>query len=511
MDKINEFLNHKLPSNFLYDDDLVMIKLDECIEKLLRYKFETGPLLEPIPSNELANVPFGDFKDILSKLAESNTKKNSIDEDREEQLRKLAQIRLDNEKQRREERRRRRQEERRLLYENNPSSMAKFLEEGGKGIRNISDNDSDDDDDSVVKDEDSDDDDLNPSKLSEYDDDKCEKESMLSNLTRQSSPQRSINSYDITNNIHRSSNLRSKHSASNSSFTTNQASDYENMSNSQNQNQNTTPTNKSNILKILNDNSDLTPKYNSNSLQASKSSPKHHLTLVNKPASTSTSAIQAQTATSIPSSKSYIQTTASIMSNPQQHSKAYLLTPPHPKSSTNNIATIKSNPDYYTHENKAASPENSRRMPIKIAEYVRSPHGIYTRVNVPPQTSQQNIPQSTSNLMIATGQTSKRTNSLRSSQKSSLNQHLDTLSNSNHTAAVGTGFITPTKQQLHNHSLRIANIQQQQMQKSNYTVIGQGPAKQSVTYQRNSSASSLNQKNSKYKDGNDLIEQYDYI
>lgn len=80
MDKINEFLNHRLPENFLFDDDIVMEKLNECIEKLLRHKFENGPLLEPIPQNELPNIPFGDFKhldkqELISKLVETNTKK----------------------------------------------------------------------------------------------------------------------------------------------------------------------------------------------------------------------------------------------------------------------------------------------------------------------------------------------------------------------------------------------------------------------------------------------------
>ena len=63
MDKINEFLNHKLPENFLHDDDKVIEKLEKCIERLLRFKLDSGALIEPIPAIEQPRIPFGDLKD----------------------------------------------------------------------------------------------------------------------------------------------------------------------------------------------------------------------------------------------------------------------------------------------------------------------------------------------------------------------------------------------------------------------------------------------------------------
>lgn len=256
MDKINDFLNHKLPSDFLFSDDLVMEKLNECIEKLLRYKFENNtPLIEPIPQNELPNVPFGDFKhldnqEIINKLVEKNTKKNSIEEDRDEQLKQLAKTRLENEKLKREEKRKKRLEEKRRIN-------------GNKLDINTDDDDDSDEEDNL----DSDDDDLNPSKLSEYDDDKVDIESMISNMTRQSSPHRSVNSFDIS--------INKKNSASSSSFN-NQISDYENL--------------KDRSSTYLNPNLSSPLKYSSNSLH--KASPKHMQLNINaKTASSSSSAL----------------------------------------------------------------------------------------------------------------------------------------------------------------------------------------------------------------------------
>lgn len=60
MDKINELLNHQLPQNFSYEDDFVMDKLARCIEKLSTLKLD--PSVEPIPTNELPQMPFGAFK-----------------------------------------------------------------------------------------------------------------------------------------------------------------------------------------------------------------------------------------------------------------------------------------------------------------------------------------------------------------------------------------------------------------------------------------------------------------
>ena len=192
MDKINEFLNHKLPENFLYDDDQVIDKLEICIERLLRQKFEQGSIIEPIPIGELPKIPFGDFKKIEARPkatdSEPPTNKN-----RDAFVEKMAKDRLASEKKKRDDLRQKKREEKRVqAIANRNGDIETFLDDGGKPIRNISDEEDDDDDGDDDEDSESDEDDLNPSKISEYDDDKADKESMISNMTRQSSSQFSL-------------------------------------------------------------------------------------------------------------------------------------------------------------------------------------------------------------------------------------------------------------------------------------------------------------------------------
>ena len=184
MDKINDFLNHKIPDNFYYDDDIVIEKLNKCIDKLSQYKFPSGPLLEAIPQAELPKIPFGDFKkidkqDMIAQLVLKSVENQ--DKDRDVVVSKLAKEKLETEQRKREERRRKRQE--RLLANGDTNGIDRHLNDG-KPIKNISDEDSDDD--SEYGQDDDSDDDLNPSKISEYDDEKYEKESMISNLTHES-------------------------------------------------------------------------------------------------------------------------------------------------------------------------------------------------------------------------------------------------------------------------------------------------------------------------------------
>lgn len=403
MDKINEFLNHKLPENFLFSDDLVMEKLNECIEKLLRFKFESL-ILEPIPINELPSLPFGDLKlmnnqEYLNKMSEKKTKFSKIEEDRDEQLKQLAKTRLEKEKMKREERRR------------------KFLEEKGKleeGKINF-DTDDDDSDEELESD-----DDLNPSKLSEYDDDK-DVESMISNMTRQSSPHRSINSVDIQTN-----KINSKNSRSSNSFT-NQLSDYENLQDQ-----------KISFLNVK-----TSPlKHSSNSLN--KSSPK---SLNNKTTSSSSSALasyiispNSQTNGSSYNSKGYLNNATSIVSIPFISEGTF----DNINSDSSNIARIKTNPGYY---NKSMSRILSTG---KINEFIRSPHGIYTRVNVPPNYKSFIAPPSISQ--------NKRTASLRGPQKS--------LIQSSEFSKTAESYNSSIQQNIQNHSLRISIIQQQNEKKN---------------------------------------------
>lgn len=539
MDKINDFLNHKLPENFLYDDDFVMEKLAKCIDKLANFKLESGnSLLEAAPANELPNVPFGDFKAIDYELmyTRNNSLKRDENNNRDEQLKQLARSRLEMEKKNRDERRKKRREEKEKQRLAAMSTSERQLDDrlmklNNNGTATKDSDDSDDDSDLAASnddDSDDDDDDLNPSKLSEYDDDKMDKESLLSNLTRQSSLQKSLNdvqsqsSMEVFNTVNRhapadrttnssSLNKNSKSSFSNSSFM-NQTSDYENLNS------------KPPVVGSPN----TTHTYNSNSLQYQGSYNKPAkstsvLSTTNVPKTTSSTALSALSPKStFPSSQSCINPTAAIISNPP-------LSPPYKQTTNNqNVASIRTNPDYYLNPNTASS----RFVITKMSEYVRSPHGIYTRVNVPPTGSYaanrspsyrpaSSIPQSTSTVVINSavsataasfnpinsqngdggfhnGTTSsssngnKRAASLRSIQK----HHYTGDSNSSYAGVsagapiTGHSLFTPTKLQLENHSLRIANIQSQQLKSkqadkttphpttvnsSSMTVISQAP------------------------------------
>jgi hypothetical protein len=203
MDKINDFINHRLPENFMYDDDYTMEKLQKCIDKLQRYRFDSGPLLEPIPpSNELPTMPFGDLnkssqQELIARIQHYHKHKNEVGVSRDAQLELIANDRLQVEKKLRADRKRARAEERKRVaaLSGDASQLERYLNSSGKPIKNISDSDDDDDadgypnghQDSSDEDDDAhayDSDDLNPSKISEYD-----KESMLSNMTHLSTPQ----------------------------------------------------------------------------------------------------------------------------------------------------------------------------------------------------------------------------------------------------------------------------------------------------------------------------------
>src|SRR5579883_2485404 len=86
MDKINDLLSHQLPQSFGYEDDLVMEKLARSIEKLVNLKLDATA--EPIPTNELPQIPFGSFKPSTNLLAlqQQQAAKKPADE----QLRALA-------------------------------------------------------------------------------------------------------------------------------------------------------------------------------------------------------------------------------------------------------------------------------------------------------------------------------------------------------------------------------------------------------------------------------------
>ena len=140
MDKINEFLNHKLPENFLYDDDQVIDMLEICIEKLLKQKFDQGSLIEAIPISELPKVPFGDFKKIDTRP--KVTEGESSNKDRDAFVEQIAKEKIELEKKKREEIKLKKQEERRMNENASKNGDFKeYIEDGGKPIRNISDED----------------------------------------------------------------------------------------------------------------------------------------------------------------------------------------------------------------------------------------------------------------------------------------------------------------------------------------------------------------------------------
>ena len=206
MEKINDFINHRLPENFMFDDDYTIEKLQGCIEKLQRHRFDTGPLLDIIPPPvEMPTMPFGDLnklsqQDLIAQIQTYHKHKHSVTLDRDAHIEQIANERLNQAKKLRAERKQARMEERKQLAMMNEDAgnLEKLLVNShGKPIRNISDSDDDDDDEedfngrldsSDDENEDYNSDDLNPSKISEYDDDKLDKESMLSNITHDSTP-----------------------------------------------------------------------------------------------------------------------------------------------------------------------------------------------------------------------------------------------------------------------------------------------------------------------------------
>ena len=138
MDKINDFLNHKLPKNFLYDDDLVIDKLEACIERISRHKFIDGggatsgggggvSVLEPPPASELPKIPFGEFKkcekqDIIAQLVRNQV--DNKETDREQLVGKLAQDRLELERKKIEEVKRRKRDEKRAAAANDNNNVS---------------------------------------------------------------------------------------------------------------------------------------------------------------------------------------------------------------------------------------------------------------------------------------------------------------------------------------------------------------------------------------------------
>jgi hypothetical protein len=213
-----------------------MEKLELCIDKLTKYKFSTGPLIENIPQNELPKVPFGDFKkidknEIITEIVQKQKlqQQQSVSDqaqvssgdkkkDRDAVVEKIAKDRLKIEKKKQSELRRVKKQlskdaSSNFIQNNTESSNEAAISnvKSGKTLSNISDedddfhlNETDTDDDENEDDEDDDDeddDDLNPSKLSEYDDDKIEKESIISNITRHSNNLRLHNENKQSNSL----------------------------------------------------------------------------------------------------------------------------------------------------------------------------------------------------------------------------------------------------------------------------------------------------------------------
>lgn len=254
MDKINEFINHKLPENFMFDDDEVIKKLEKCIEKLQRHRFESGPLLDLIPPPaETPSMPFGD----LAKLSQQELiaqiqlyHKQKGESNREVQIEQIASERLQEAKKIRADEKKRRQQQQQILSANGPVARGGEHDKNNNYMneKNLSDSENDQDDDSdeesnQLRVDSSDDeengeferrrrakkvgadgvsDDLNPSRISEYDEDK---ESVLSSMTNDdSSPMHGNRSNNSSK--HASSLSPKKHSPNKSDQ---MASDYENL------------------------------------------------------------------------------------------------------------------------------------------------------------------------------------------------------------------------------------------------------------------------------------------
>jgi hypothetical protein len=472
MDKINEFINHKLPENFLYDDDLVMEKLQRCIDKLLRFRLENGQSildLQP-PNNELPTQPFGDLKnlnkqDLINAIQKYHVEKSMLEKNRDEQLEILAKDRLDAEKKLREERRRMRKRpeltnNQQIEHDSNNNSMPS---------PDLSDSDYEYD----VKNVDTSDDD------ERYDNKSVDKESMISNLTRDSTPYRSYN--DIYRNNIQASNT-SKNSPSHSSSVSSTPARFN--------------SNQTNYNHCFNNSKNTPPSQNSDY----ENLPQNYKATIEivGPASSSPRAVH--------SSKPYvIPVTASIMSNPPFDNNNLNNDGSINRNAAplNHVASIKASPSYYTNSyhmpdlSLSSSAHGHRIVNIKNAEYIRSPNGIYTRTSVlnnNNHTSNPQIPQSTSSVLISSsgiytrvqrGSSSNnstdstensnnsntasplsfvnklRAGSLRSIQKQTQQslQQFELLNNKINNSA----YVMPsTKQMLQNHSFRIANIQQQQ-------------------------------------------------
>jgi hypothetical protein len=418
MDKINEFLNHKLPDDFLFDDDIVIEKLKLCIERINEHKFESGPLIETIPENELPKIPFGQFKkfqkeEIVSKIAAQINSKEEI-------VKKMAKERLE---------------------------RAKTTEQTGA--------DEDENDESIADS----DDDLNPSKLSEYDEEKEDKKSVLSNLTHQSS-----NSTKYSSSI----------------------SDYENVA----------------------------KKYSTNSLKNQIKTPNTNKKLT----SMSNAELVKQTS---PSSKpSYV---TSIKSNPPPVSPTTFLNESSNSTKSKHVTSIISNyhenksPPQQPHQIKSPNQSDISNGSKSSLKYVRSPHGIYTRVIVPPDENTNYSRRSPTSFRLisdsvyATYVERKEItdlNDVNTSVSPTPSRRKSSFRNLNYSSGasvpIASNSNTPTKKQMEYHSILINSIQQKQNQSpEQITVSGSSMTSKKA---QTSSPNRLPEINNK-----DIIEQYDFI
>jgi USP6 N-terminal-like protein len=195
MDKINEFLKNKIPKDFMFSDDVVMDKLHICIDQLERLRFKDGTsVIDTIPTNELPVLPFGEFKkvnktEILAQLEAKLAESNGTTANRESKINTMAKERLEEQQKKRREEMLERRKRRRQEAKEKGITITNNIYNGVNGDENDDDDDLDGlDDDSDYMDDD-DDDDLNPSKISDNDDDKYDKESMLSYITTPSQKQ----------------------------------------------------------------------------------------------------------------------------------------------------------------------------------------------------------------------------------------------------------------------------------------------------------------------------------
>jgi hypothetical protein len=77
MDSINHFLKNRLPLSFGLNDDEVILRLQECMDVLKRYRLDQT---QPLPQNEMPTQPFGQFNKITRELIAYNQKKQSMEE-----------------------------------------------------------------------------------------------------------------------------------------------------------------------------------------------------------------------------------------------------------------------------------------------------------------------------------------------------------------------------------------------------------------------------------------------